>query len=289
MKIIPIIVLVTLVTLSSNAEKIHSISTASFDRSEKSFTYDHTGDGDIFADIGKIETSYFWSGRTIVGPLDQFKYVEPGSYISVSHSYVKNDYRNLAVGLISRYGSAKWKDQKFQLSRINGRYYKNNYFLGADLTHNTLYSEILGGGEIGVVLFDKLELSLSGTESWEEEFGFSASTSYEHFINEKSYIGVTASVSENSKKSYLGLKYFLGVSDNYYLSNDITLNEDYWKLVSSFYFNKRLSLSLGYTNDNDLAMIGSRYYLTKNISLDLQYSDGLEDYYTSKVSISAQF
>ncbi len=293
-----ITLLISTIVLQVNAADVHSITEISYEKSETSFDYDiHTSyvdrkifdAGDIESTIGKFESSYYFSGRQIVGPWDQFKYIDPSSYISISHSVIEKDFKNLASDLIYYYGSKYWEKQDYNSSNISGRYYFRKLFAGGGLIHSSFDDSTLGNLELGMLFFEKLELGAIGNETEGNEYDFSASLRYEHKINEKSFIGVSALISENSESSYLALKYFLAIQDHYYLSNEILLSEKSWKVKSSFYFNKRLSMSLGYANDNNLSMIGARYFITNNFSLSIQHSSDFEDYYTSKASISAQF
>ncbi|MCG8525144.1 MAG: putative porin [Opitutales bacterium] len=281
-----------------NASDVHSITEISFEQSEISFDFDIqtyygkrkiTDAGDVRNTIGKIESSYYFDGRTIIGPLDQFKFFEPSSYIFLSHSYIRKDFSNLASDLIQYYGPQYWNDREYNLSSIRGRYYHGNYFAGAGLDYSSFDDSTLGEAELGFMLFDNFELGVVGTEYIESDYDFSAAFRYEHSIDEGSYIGLSALISENSDISYLAFKYFLRILESYYLSNEIFLTEDSWKLKSSFYSNQRLSMSLGFSNDNNLSMIGASYFITDNFSLTIQHSSDFEDYYVSKAGISAQF
>jgi len=293
-----ILVFLSALAIQTYAAEVHSITDLFYEMSELSFDFDLHNSlgklevldaGDIESVVEKIESSYYFEGKTTIGPLEQFKFVEPSSYVSVSYSRIQKEFKNLSWELINYYGSKFWENRDYNESSIDGRYYYGKYYAGAGLIQNSFDDKAYTSAELGLLLLDNLEVGANGIESVEDEYEFSALIRYEHKIGETSFIGAVAQISEVLGKSFLALKYFQGIHRHFYLSNEIFLTEKSWELKSSFYLNKKLSLSLGYNNGDELSMIGARYYLTKNFSLSILHYNDFGDYYITKAGIRAQF
>ena len=297
------------------SQSYQSFSTISY--SHNSYTsnmpeYDIYGKSDT--DAVALYSKYFFEEQQALGPLNEFDYINSSSNIyaaiSNSNSEVSSTYRSHDSNSSSTDNSisvgGEWITNNF-IFGASYSYYKaegkltDSYFSdGREISYDN--SSSYYGAELGYLISDDLVISAYYNDGGDGDDYFSYSTSYNWQLTGTDYIGFSYNVDEDFDIHQLSSRYFFGLGEQSYLvlggdytfdNRDYIIDDDYWSVNGSYYFNDRTSVSLTYSDD-DYYGVSANYFINHNYSVQAGYNSVSNDsdetesegYYSS---FSAQF
>ncbi|MEW6982561.1 putative porin [Colwelliaceae bacterium 6471] len=255
------------------AEDYQSISNAQYMKTEAD---------NVSIDTSMLNTTYYLSKKSTLGPLDQFDYINTTSNIFASYMHTSLDDDTY--------------DASSDSLRIGGEYFLGKFLIGASY-QNTDYDD--GDSDATSLrlgyLFSKnflvqaevLDLDDGGTE-----YLFSAA--YNHQINGSDYLGFTARSDNDFDYKSISAKYFMKLNQGQYFITELMYQDgkydNYWGASASYYFDDNTSISADY-DDNDNYRLGVKHFINKNIALSAGYGANTDesDYDVIDVGLTFQF
>ncbi|MBU2893076.1 putative porin [Colwellia sp. D2M02] len=271
--------------------------------------YSLTDEGDTDTSMFNLNSRYYFDGRAVLGPLNQFKFIEKISNISVGYQYndsdIGLDYGN---GQSSYFGSSNTHNLS-----ASGEWFTGDFLIGGGYsyadsevkvrsndTYNTSYSRNSDAYFLtaGYLFSDDLLVKVNVNKYEGESAYVTMSASYNWQLGDVDYVGFTYSTDEDLDFHNLSAKYFMGLANESYLvmgadyiyDNSGDYEDDSWNANVNYYFNTKTSVSASYGNDESYS-VGANHYFNKNYALGAYYasSNDTNDYDTYGVNFTAQF
>lgn len=254
------------------AESYQSISSVNLSKT------DHES---VSTDTASINTTYYLSKKSSIGPLDQFKYINNISNVYASYSHIDVDSNN--------------RDFTNDRYAIGGNYFINNFLVGAG------YQLIdFDGGDDEIIsaqlgyLFNKNFLVRAKVIDQNDDTEYVFSASYNHQLNESDYLGITISGDNDLDYNSIAAKYFRKLDQGRYFISELKYQDgkhnNYWAANVSYYFDDKTSVSAMY-DDNDNYRVGVKHFFNNNVALSAGYGANTDesDYDVVDVNLTLQF
>ncbi|WP_170176737.1 putative porin [Litorilituus sediminis] len=294
----------SLVAAAMAASSVFAFSAAHAEDSFQSFSsinYQTQDQRNGNLDWFSLNSRYYFDARTALGPLNEFDYINSISNLGVSYSYMKSEYDKVLVvdqdGTIVDFEASS----KNQIIHVDGEWFIGNFLLGGGASYidSSSSSNFMALSPSGVVTqsghnsddqdtYYRADLGYLITQnliikaSYHDINNFlSYTVSYNFDFNDSDYIGFSYNTDEDFDTHSLSTKYFANISTTSYLvlgaaywyyGSSSVLDNDYWSIYSSYYFNKFSSVSASY-GENDNYSVSVNHYFTDNFALGAFYSD----------------
>ncbi|MGS0496495.1 putative porin [Pseudoalteromonas sp. S1727] len=223
-----------------------------------------------------IDSTYYFSPKTTLGPYDQFEYINKQT--NVYGAYSDDDLNDVAT--------------------IGGEYFLQDFVVGAEYSNNDFDAgsstdEI----KLSAGYFFNPNLLLKATfidvEDGENRVLFDLA--YNHQLNSTDYIGFTVTSDDEFDYRAVNAKYFMDLKQGNFLTVEGTVSDDdnrssSWELESNYYFTKATSAFVTF-NKNDDYTFGAQHFFNKNVGLKAGYGNNWDDsgYDAYFANVSLQF
>lgn len=244
-----------------------------------------------------LESKYYFDARSVLGPYNEFSFINTHSYVSARVS--NSDYYDGYSG-VTDYG-------------VGGEFFLNNFVIGADASRSNNEHEFLGdfdynsySASFGYLFSNDLtariryhDTNIDGNDGF-----FTADAQYNLTLNNTDYIGFTVNTDEDFDNYGVGTKYFSDLGEERYLTAQLDISSgviDEWTLSSNFYFSKTTSIFGSYHssdagNDRAAYTFGGEHFFNKHWALLGSYTRVNDDYDIGqydenvyKLAVTAQF
>ena len=261
------------------AEDYQSISNLGYQRAEVN---------DVSVNTSSVNTRYYLSGKSTLGPLDQIDYINTSSNVFAGY------WHSSAAGF-DRYLSSDSSSTKGDAYHIGGEYFLGKLLLGASYRHLDMEDDSDTTTLTMGYLLDKnflVSAKYFDFEEGNEELLVSAA--YTHYINGNDYLGVTLTSDDDFDYKSVSAKYFKKLSQDQYFVGEVLYrdgpHDDYWSAALDYYFSAKTSVSAKY-DENENYRVGVKHFLNKNIALSAGYgANGEEsDFDLYDVGVTLQF
>jgi|GEM_PF-231572 len=229
---------------------------------------------DVSVNTSIMNTRYYLSGKSTLGPLDQFDYINTSSNVFAGY------WHSSAAGF-DRYLSSDSSTTKADAYHIGGEYFLGKLLLGASYRHLDMEDDSDTTTLTMGYLFDKhflVKAKYFDFEDGNEELLFSAA--YTHQINASDYLGVTVSSDDDFDYKSVSAKYLMKFNRDQYFVTELTYQDgkydDFWSAAVDYYFDSRTSVSAMY-DENENYRLGVKHYLNDNIALSAGYGANGEE------------
>jgi hypothetical protein len=260
------------------AQEYQSFSSIGYTNVDIADMHDANSDRKYSPDYTNINTIYFFEKQNTLGPLDQLKYINTSS--NVFGNYTHYDY-------VDNYNAG-------------GDLFINNFVVGGSYSYSDQNSGSSDNysARLGYLISDDFIVNVYADKSDGYDANYSFSTSYNHQLAGKDYIGFTYHSDDDFDHQTLSSKYFRALEGGQYLVAGVSYqhNDDYDNDLSgnvAFYFNDKTSISASY-DDDDYYSLRAKHFFNQNYALGVGYSsnasnDPWSDYDIYSVNFSAQF
>lgn len=225
-------------------------------------------------DTLSIDSTYYLSPKTTLGPYDQFEYINKQS--NVYGAYADDDFGDVTA--------------------IGGEYFIKDFVVGAEYsnsdygTNNELY-------KISAGYFFNPDLLMKATlvENKDGEDYALFDLAYNHQLNSTDYIGFTVTSDDEFDYRAVNAKYFMDLKQGNFLTVEGTVSDtdDFgssWELGSNYYFTKATSAFVTFNKEDDYSF-GAQHFFNRNIGLKAGYANNWDDsdYDAYFANVSLQF
>jgi hypothetical protein len=211
-------------------------------------------------DALSIDSTYYFSPKSTLGPYDQFEYINKQS--NVFGGYADDDFgdvtvvggeyfvKNLVVGASYQNADYNANNELFTLS--------GGYFFNPDLLAKVTFVENKDGDDYA--LFD---------------------LAYNYMLNSTDYVGVTLTSDDDFDYRAVAAKYFIDLQQGNYLTfegqyESIDNTQNQWNVETNYYFTKATSVFASY-DKQDTYSFGAQHFINKNIGLKVGYENNADD------------
>lgn len=223
-----------------------------------------------------IDSTYYFSPKTTLGPYDQFEYINKQT--NVYGVYSDDDFNDVAT--------------------IGGEYYIKDFVFGAGYTnYDSDFASSIDQFNVSAGYFFNPNVLLKATlydiEDNENQVMFDLV--YNHELNSTDYIGFTLTSDDNFDYRAVNAKYFMDLQQGNYLTVEGTISDtdnsgSSWKLGSNYYFSKATSAFVTFDKNDDYSF-GAQHFFNKNVGLTAGYANNWDDsdYDAYFANVSLQF
>ncbi|WP_350607550.1 MULTISPECIES: putative porin [Pseudoalteromonas] len=211
-------------------------------------------------DTISVDSTYYFSPKSTLGPYDQFEYINKQS--NVFGSYADDDFGDVtAIG-----GEYFVEDFVVGASYQNADYNSNNesytlsagYFFNPDLLAKVRFVDQKDGDNVTYF-----------------------SLAYNHMLNDTDYVGITVESDDDFDSRLVAAKYFVDLQQGNYLTVEgtfVSLDEadDQWNVETNYYFSKATSVFASYDKEDNYSF-GAQHFINKNIGLKVGYGNNADD------------
>ncbi|SFD61035.1 putative porin [Pseudoalteromonas denitrificans] len=225
-----------------------------------------------------VSTRYFLDKRASLGPLNEFEYINTISNVSGHYSHSDNS---------DRYNVA-------------GELFLNDFVIGGGYSYTDYDSSFINDSEkhynanLGYLISENFIVHANAGKVDGGKTNYNFSSSYNHQLNDKDYIGFTFNTDDDFDYRHLSSKYYKSLEGGQYLTLGLNYqnhrdSDNYLSGNINFYFNEKTSVFAGYDNYT----FGAEYFFNNNYSLNARYqsnaSSHLSDLDIYSVNFTAQF
>lgn len=211
-------------------------------------------------DTISVDSTYYFSPKSTLGPYDQFEYINKQS--NVFGSYADDDFGDLTA--------------------IGGEYFVEDFVVGAsyqndDFGSNNESYTLSAGYFFNPDLLAKVRFV--DQEDGDNVIFFSLA--YNHMLNDTDYVGITVESDDDFDSRSIAAKYFVDLQQGNYLTVEgtfVSLDEadDQWNVETNYYFSKATSVFAAYDKEDNYSF-GAQHFINKNIGLKVGYGNNADD------------
>ena len=224
------------------------------------------------ADLYRIGTLYYFSGRNTLGPLDQFSYIN-------THNNVFGSFTD---------------DESNNQYHVGGEFFKDQFAVAGQFTRHDYDSDATNVLQASLGYFFSSDfiarVHVIDVEDGDTDFSFSAQ--YNLDLNTTDYLGFTASTDDELDTISLATKYFKALNNGQYLTAGLNLSVgdvDSWSLDGRYYFTSKTS-AFAKLDKYDNVEVGAKHFFNNNIALAASYGNNFDHSYDLyRLTLSAQF
>lgn len=226
----------------------------------------------------RLNSRYYFDKKSTLGPLDQFDYINKTSNIYASYDHYS--YKH------ARRFNLNYPNGKSESLSMGGEAFVNNFVIGGSYNYSEGENSIgyqanskLGSLTLGYLLNDNLIVKAVASHREGQDTSYQFLSSYSLQINDTDYLGVSISTDEELDNTSVSSKYFTKLGANNYLAVRLSFLDSYyddlWTVGGSYYFNRKTSVSVDYSNNDDY-YLGVNYFLNKNVALNINYNSNTD-------------
>ncbi|WP_417670705.1 putative porin [Pseudoalteromonas tetraodonis] len=211
-------------------------------------------------DTISVDSTYYFSPKSTLGPYDQFEYINKQS--NVFGSYADDDFGDVTA--------------------IGGEYFVEDFVVGASYqnddfgSNNELYTLSAG-------YFFNPDL-LAKVRFVDQKDGDNVtyfSLAYNHMLNDTDYVGITVESDDDFDYRLVAAKYFIDLQQGNYLTVEGTFEsideaDDQWNVETNYYFSKATSVFAAYDKEDNYSF-GAQHFINKNIGVKVGYENNADD------------
>ncbi|GAP76657.1 hypothetical protein FIU82_05860 [Pseudoalteromonas sp. THAF3] len=209
-----------------------------------------------------VDSIYYFAPKQVLGPLDQFEYINKESNIFGRIS--DNDY---ATGY-----------------NVGGEYFADQFLVGA--SYSVVDPDDFDSADqytlsLGYLVSDNFLLKAERVDPEHGDETYFFSGRYDHALNSTDYIGFEVRIDDEFDHRELNGKYFKDLKQGNYLTVEAQyINRDdadnYWQLGSNYYFNKMTSVFVNF-DDEDFYNFGAKYFIDTNFAVSAGYGSNWDE------------
>jgi predicted porin len=207
-----------------------------------------------------VDSTYYFSPKSTLGPYDQFEYINKQS--NVFGSYADDDFGDVTA--------------------IGGEYFVEDFFVGASY-QNADYNSNDESYRLSAGYFFNPDL-LAKVRFVDQKDGDNVtyfSLAYNHMLNDTDYVGITVESDDDFDSRSVAAKYFVDLQQGNYLTVEgtfVSLDEadDQWNVETNYYFSKATSVFAAYDKEDNYSF-GAQHFINKNIGLKVGYGNNADD------------
>ncbi|MEE2024289.1 MULTISPECIES: putative porin [Alkalimonas] len=223
-----------------------------------SLEWDHIRQGGNSANVRALEATYFLDSKTVLGPLDQFEYINKTSNIQAGYS--RADSTNL-------YG-------------LGGEYFTDSGVVvsAAHLRNSDFHTNTLG---LGYLFSNDFIVRAEAIRPRSESTSYLFSASYNVQLEGNDYIGFTVSTDDDFDYQSISSKYFAALGDDRFITVgaeferfDGERNE--WEAEVGFYFTRMTSVAVTYNRSKSYGF-KAKHFFNQNWALAAGYGSNRDE------------
>ncbi|WP_193050670.1 putative porin [Pseudoalteromonas undina] len=211
-------------------------------------------------DTISVDSTYYFSPKSTLGPYDQFEYINKQS--NVFGSYADDDSGDVTA--------------------IGGEYFVEDFVVGASY-QNADYNSNDESYTLSAGYFFNPDL-LAKVRFVDQKDGDNVtyfSLAYNHMLNDTDYVGITVESDDDFDSRLVAAKYFVDLQQGNYLTVEgtfVSLDEadDQWNVETNYYFSKATSVFASYDKEDNYSF-GAQHFINKNIGLKVGYGNNADD------------
>lgn len=211
-------------------------------------------------DTISVDSTYYFSPKSTLGPYDQFEYINKQS--NVFGSYADDDFGDVTA--------------------IGGEYFVEDFVVGAsyqndDFGSNNESYTLSAGYFFNPDLLAKVRF----VDQKDGDNVTYFSLAYNHMLNDTDYVGITVESDDDFDSRLVAAKYFVDLQQGNYLTVEgtfVSLDEadDQWNVETNYYFSKATSVFASYDKEDNYSF-GAQHFINKNIGLKVGYGNNADD------------
>lgn len=225
----------------------------------RSFTdFDYARNETDFSELDTftVGSTWYFSPKETLGPLNEFEYVNTSS--NIFGSWARLDTPGSDV------------DEML----IGGEYFAGNVLLGGSYLNRE--SADAYTATLGYLFSDNFLVSVDAEKFESFDARYFINARYAQQLGGTDYIGFAVRADDDFLSTAVSSRYFTRLAGERYLAAEATYHfndraEDFWALEGDYYFSRRTSLGLG-VRKHDVYALDFTHFFNENVAVELAYT-----------------